>query len=315
MPHAHAPTPGDRADSNRDNIRRLYWAVCLTAGFMLVEVAGGLISGSLALLADAGHMLTDSVALLLALIAFRISTRSADPRRSYGYQRLQVLAAFVNAVTLIGIVGWIAYEAFTRLMTPTPVHAPTLLGIAAAGLVVNLVVFRILHGGDRDNINLRGAALHVIGDLLGSLAALVAGMVILFTGWTPIDAWLSLLVAGLIFRSAYLLCKKSVHILLEGAPEWLSVDALRKQLVLAVPQVLDVHHVHVWSLSSDHVLATLHATVDPNADAMDVLARLKSELEESFGIDHSTIQLEHGECSDEPAQSPSDAAADRIRSA
>jgi len=186
----------------RSNIKRVQLALALTGTFMLVEVAGGILSGSLALLADAGHMLTDTMALALSAVAFRVSSRPADEKRSYGYQRFQILAAFVNGLSLLVIVGWILFEAVQRILSPPLVMGQTMLVVAAAGLVINIIVFVVLHGGDQENLNMRGAALHVLGDLLGSIAAITAALIILSTGWMPIDPILSVGVALLIFRSA-----------------------------------------------------------------------------------------------------------------
>jgi len=185
------------------------WAFVLTAGFMGAEVAGGLLSGSLALLADAAHMLTDAASLALAWCAFRIARRPADPRRSYGYHRGQVLAAFVNGAVLVAIVAWIFIEAVQRLMNPVPVEGGLMLGVAALGLAVNVIAFLVLHGGDRENLNMRGAAAHVLGDLLGSAAAIAGALVILWTGWTPIDPILSMLVGLLVLRSAWMVVRES----------------------------------------------------------------------------------------------------------
>jgi cation diffusion facilitator family transporter len=212
----------------------------LTGGFMGIEVVGGLVSGSLALLADAGHMLTDFAALGLAWFAFRIARRPPDQRRSYGYHRIQVLAAFVNGIVLVAVVGWILVEAVGRLLAPVEVLGGVMLAVAVGGLLVNIAAFALLHGGDRDNINLRAAAIHVLGDLLGSAAAILAAGVILGTGWMPIDPLLSVLVALLILRSSWLIIKKSAHILLEGTPDWLDVGRLRADLVAQVPGVEDV---------------------------------------------------------------------------
>ena len=203
-------------------------ALVLTGGFMVVEVIGGLAAGSLALLADAGHMLTDTLSLALAFVAFRIGRWPHDARRTYGYHRFQVLAAFVNGLTLVAIVGWIAIEAIRRLLEPVEVLGGLMLAVAVIGLVVNIAAFAILHGGDRRNLNLRGAALHVLADMLGSVAAIVAALVISITGWMPIDPLLSLLVVLLILRSAWFLLRRSGHILLEGAPEWLDEAELRE---------------------------------------------------------------------------------------
>ena len=293
--HAHGHTPPIDAD----NQRRVFWAMLVTGAFMAVEVAGGLISGSLALLADAGHMLTDTASLALAWFAFRLGRKPADNARSYGYQRFQVLAAFVNGVTLIAIVGWIAVEAVGRLLSPQPVMGGTMMAVAVLGLIVNLVAFRLLHGGDQHNLNLRGAALHVLGDLLGSVAAIAAAVVILATGWTPIDPLLSLLVAGLILRSAWMLVRQSGHILLEGTPRHLDIEEIKRELPAAVPAVSDVHHVHAWSLTAERPLVTLHANVREGADHSRVLQAIKAHLSDRFAVEHSTVQLEPGPCADD----------------
>jgi cobalt-zinc-cadmium efflux system protein len=275
-----------------DNERRVFLAMLLTGGFMVAEVAGGIAAGSLALLADAGHMLTDCASLALAWMAFRIGRRPHDARRSYGYHRFQVLAAFVNGITLIAIVGWILIEALRRLLAPVEVLGGLMLVIAALGLLVNLVAFWVLHGGDQENLNLRGAALHVLGDLLGSVAAIVAGLVIVWTGWTPIDPLLSLLVALLILRSAWMLVRRSGHILLEGTPDWLDVDQLRAELAAAIPEVENIHHVHCWMLTQERPLLTMHARLRAGADQYEVLLAIRQLLERDYGIGHATIEIE-----------------------
>ncbi len=295
----HAPGHSHPTHAAADNERRVFWTLLLTAGFMVAEILGGIAAGSLALLADAGHMLTDAASLTLAWLAFRIGRRPQDTRRTYGYHRFQVLAAFVNGVTLIAVVGWIAIEAARRLLAPAPVAGGLMLVIAGLGLLVNIAAFAILHGGDRDNLNIRGAALHVIGDLLGSVAAIAAGAVIYATDWTPIDPLLSLLVALLILRSAWLLVKKSAHILLEGTPDWLDVEALKTDLVAAIPAVQDVHHVHAWMLTSERPLLTMHARIRDDADPQEVLRSIRQLLERDYGIGHATIQIEPAGCADE----------------
>ncbi len=293
--HDHAPA------AHAGNERRVFWAMVLTGGFAVVEVIGGLVSGSLALLADAGHMVTDFVALLLAWLAFRLGRRPGDPRRTFGYSRFQVLAAFVNGLALILVVGWILVEAVQRLMAPVQVAGGTMMAVAVAGLVVNLIAFAILHGGDRDNLNLRGAALHVLSDLLGSAAAIAAALVILLTGWMPIDPLLSLLVALLIVRSAWFVIRKSAHILLEGTPDWLDIAELQRAVAAAVPGVEDVHHVHVWCLTSERPLITLHARLAPGRDDQQALSAIQAFLKAEYGLGHSTIQIERGACGDVPA--------------
>jgi cobalt-zinc-cadmium efflux system protein len=283
-----------------DNERRVFLAMLLTGGFMVVEVGGGIAAGSLALLADAGHMLTDCAALALAWMAFRIGQRPQDARRSYGYHRFQVLAAFVNGLALIAIVGWIVIEAARRLLAPVEVLGGLMLVIAVLGLLVNLAAFWILHGGDRENLNIRSAALHVIGDLLGSVAAIVAALVIFWTGWTPIDPLLSLLVALLILRSAWQLVRRSAHILLEGTPDWLDVERLSAELAAAVPEVENVHHVHCWMLTQERPLLTMHARLRAGADHYQILLAIQELLRRDYGIGHATIQLEPAHAGDEP---------------
>ncbi|MDX1575893.1 MAG: cation diffusion facilitator family transporter, partial [Kiloniellales bacterium] len=287
-----------RGEVTADNARRVLLALVLTGGFMLVEVAGGLLTGSLALIADAGHMLTDTAALALAWMAFRVARRPNDARRTYGYHRFQVLAAFVNGVTLVAVVGWIVIEAVRRLFAPVEVLAGPMLAIAAIGLLVNLLALWILRRGDPGNLNLEGAAVHVLGDLLGSLAAIAAAAVILWTGWMPIDPLLSVLVALLVLRSAWYIVRRSAHILLEGAPDWLDVPALRRDLVAAVPEVEDIHHVHAWMLTDERPLMTLHATVRHGSDTHAALLAIQGFLEQHYGVGHATIQIEPACCPD-----------------
>ena len=292
MTHDHSKADG--------NIRRVMIALVLTGTFMIVEVIGGILSGSLALLADAGHMLTDTMALALAAVAFRVSSRPADSKRSYGYQRFQILAAFVNGLSLLIIVGWILIEAVLRLMSPSEVMGPMMLDVATAGLFVNIFAFIVLHGGDKDNLNIRGAVLHVAGDLLGSVAAIVAAIVIIYTAWMPIDPILSILVALLILRSAWHLVKRSAHILLEGAPEWLDKDRMQERLVERVPAVNSIHHVHVWGLTPQHLMLTMHVALTGNPpEPTAVVRRIKGVLREDFGISHSTIEIETVDCADD----------------
>jgi cobalt-zinc-cadmium efflux system protein len=285
--------------SHASDERRLLLALSLTGGFMLAETAGGILSGSLALLADAGHMLTDTVSLFLAWFAAHLSRRPADTLRSYGYHRIQILTAFLNGVFFLFIVAWIIYEAIHRLIQPVEVLGGIMLIVAILGLVVNVLAFWILHRGDITNLNLRAATLHVMGDLLGSVAAITAATVILFTGWFPIDPLLSVLVAVLILHSAWKVVKESAHILLEGTPQDIDVQRLKQVLIDEVPCVQNVHHVHIWSLTPDRPMLTLHVTVEANTDLTSVLLRVKEVLARHFYIHHSTIQVESGSCADD----------------
>jgi len=284
----------------KSNIKRVQIALALTATFMLVEVVGGILSGSLALLADAGHMLTDTMALALSAIAFRVSSRPADAKRSFGYQRFQILAAFVNGLSLFVVVGWILIEAVQRILNPSVVMGQMMLSVATAGLIINIIVFIVIHGGDQENLNMRGAALHVLGDLLGSVAAIIAALVILYTGWMPIDPILSIGVALLIFRSAWHLVKRSGHILLEGAPEWLNVDEMQSKVVAGNPEVKEIHHVHVWGLTPQHPMLTMHVALRQlQSDTTATVRSIKELLRKEYGINHSTIEVECDDCADD----------------
>ncbi len=274
-------------------------ALALTGTFMLVEFAGGILARSLALLADAGHMLTDTAALALAWAATRIAARPADRRRTFGYQRLRVLATFVNGCALLFIVAWIAIEAVQRLLNPLAVNANAILWVGGLGLIVNLVVFALLRRGDSHDMNISAASLHVLGDLLGSVAAVLAGVVILFTGWLPIDPLLSLLVSVLIVRSAWALVQRSAHILMEGSPDWLDVGEVRNSLEKSIPTIRDVHHVHAWLAGPQETLLTMHVAVTAAANHAVVLKDAKALLAERFGITHATIQIEVEDCVDE----------------
>jgi cobalt-zinc-cadmium efflux system protein len=244
-------------------------------------------------------MLTDTAALALAWAALRIAGRPADTRRSFGYQRLRVLATFVNGCALLFIVAWIAVEAVLRLLNPVDVNATAILWVGGLGLCVNVIVFAMLRRGDAHDMNIAAATLHVISDLLGSTAAIVAGIVILFTGWLPIDPLLSLFVSALIVRSALALVRRSAHILMEGAPDWLDVGELRSTLEQRIPAIRDVHHVHAWLVGPQETLLTMHASVTPAADHAVVLKDAKVLLAERFGITHATIQIEIEDCVDE----------------
>lgn len=274
------------------NERRLGAAALLIGVFMLAEIAGGLVSGSLALLADAGHMLTDFAALALAWFAFRLARRPADWQRTYGYDRFQILVAFTNGLALFAIAAWILFEAWQRLAEPQPILGGVMMAVALAGLGVNLIAFGLLHGAEKDNLNIRGASLHVMGDLLGSLAAIVAAAVILTTGWTPIDPLLSVLVALIILRSAWHVVREAGHILLENAPRELDSRDIVTAIVSRVDAVRDVHHLHLWAITQKRQMITLHVKIAPEADGPGVVKAVKSLLHDRFGLDHATVEIE-----------------------
>ncbi|MCO7509475.1 CDF family zinc transporter ZitB [Serratia fonticola] len=286
--HVHQPKDG--------NSKRLLAAFLVTTLFMVVEAVGGLLSGSLALLADAGHMLTDSAALLVALMAVHFSQRKPNARHTFGYLRLTTLAAFINAAALLLIVVFILWEAVRRFFEPQPVMGTPMLVIAVAGLLANLFAFWLLHRGNEEkNINVRAAALHVLGDLLGSVGAIAAAIIILTTGWTPIDPILSVLVSCLVLRSAWRLLKESFHELLEGTPQEVDINKLQKDLCLNIPEVRNIHHVHVWQIGEQRLM-TLHAQVIPPHDHDGLLRRIQAYLLEHYQIGHATIQMEYQHC-------------------
>jgi len=282
------------------NERSVGLAGLLTGGFMFAEIVGGLFAGSLALLADAGHMLTDFASLALAWLGFRLTRRPADWRRTYGFDRFAVLVAFVNGIALFAIAAWIVSEAVQRLYSPIEVRGAPMLWIATAGLAVNVLSFFVLRSGDRDNLNIRAAVLHVIGDLLGSVAAVVAALVILYTGWMPIDPLLSIVVALIILRSAWRVVADSGHILLEGSPPDVDSRALRDRLRSALPFVLDVHHVHAWSISQERPMVTLHASLAASTDSAMAVREIKRLLAAEFRITHATVEIEYDACGDGP---------------
>lgn len=276
--HGHAP----RA--------RLLFVLVLTAAFMVVEAIGGWLSGSLALLADAGHMLIDVGALGLSLLTAVIGSRPADEFKTYGYRRWEILAALVNGAALFGIAGWVVVEAIHRLGDPEPVRAGLLLVVAGAGLVVNVVALRILHGAHEHNLNARGAYLHILGDLLGSVAAIAAGLIIALTGWNPADPILSIGVALLILVGAWRLLRESTDILLEAVPPGVSMAEVERRM-LAVPGVTAVHDLHVWTVTSGMIAMSGHAVVPELERHPQALEGIR-EAVQGLRIGHVTIQLE-----------------------
>lgn len=289
--HDHdRPAPGDRRE------RKLFIAFALTLVTLVAEAVGGYVSGSLALLADAGHMLVDALALLFAWLGARFARRAADARRSYGYARVEVLVGYTNALTQFALVVWIAVEAAERLFRPTPILGGLMLVVALAGLAVNAVVLRMLHGHAEDDLNTASARLHVLGDLLGSLGAVAAALVIRAFGWLWADPLISILVSLLILRSAWRLLLRSAHILLEGTPAGIDEARVVAALEQAGVGVCDVHHVHVWQLAGGSSVATLHARTVAGESPDAVLAAVRAVLRREFDIAHATVQLEAEPC-------------------
>jgi cobalt-zinc-cadmium efflux system protein len=293
MSHAdhHSHHLHDTSRSVAERERALRRAVLVTLGFAAVEAAGGWFTGSLALLADAGHMVTDAVALAAAWLATRWSQRPPTARMSYGYRRAEVLAALGNAVVMLLLIGALVAAAVGRLQTPRSVDGAGVMLIALFGLGVNLLVLRILASGDRQALNTRGARLHVIGDTLGSVAALIAGLVIWSTGWTPIDPLLSLFIAALILVSALRLVGDVLHVLMEGVPARISLDQVRRAL-LAIDGIDAVHDLHVWTLAGDRLLLSAHLGVASAGAWPGVLVAAQAMLRDRFDIAHATLQPE-----------------------
>jgi cobalt-zinc-cadmium efflux system protein len=279
-PHSHA--------HGTATIRVLWIALVLTAVFALIEALGGWLAGSLALISDAGHMVTDAASFVIALIATAVASRPPSQRASYGYARAEVLAAFVNALAMLALIIWIAVEAVRRLLAPEPVSGPVVMAVAAGGLAINIIVAFLLVRS-ADGINARGALLHVFGDLLGSVAALVAGSVIYATGWLPIDPILSLVVALLILRSTFALLRQSTRVLMEQVPAHLSYDDIGRALA-ATPGVTGVHDLHIWNMSAECVALSAHVTLEDGSAWPRVLASAKRLLIADFGIEHVTLQ-------------------------
>ncbi|RUX31525.1 cation transporter [Mesorhizobium sp. M7A.F.Ca.US.011.01.1.1] len=279
--------------------KRVLIAACLTGGFMVAEALGGILTGSLALLADAGHMLADSIALGLAWYAFHLASRPATVRLTYGFGRVKTLVAYTNGIAIFVIALWIVYEAWERLQAPAPVLGGPMLVVAILGLLVNISAFFVLHGGDRESLNMRGAILHVLGDLLGSAAAIVAALVILATGWTPVDPILSVLVSLLILYTAWSLMREAAHVLLEGVPPSLDRDLIARDIEATIQGVREVHHMHVWSLDGTSNMATLHACLDEGVDAHQAVSAVKKRLASEHGISHATVEPEFGQCADD----------------
>jgi cobalt-zinc-cadmium efflux system protein len=297
--HDGARSHAHHEHAEGQSARVLAWAFALTATFMFVEAIGGILARSLAVVADAGHMLTDAASLALAWSATHLARRPADLKRSFGYQRIRVIATFVNGCALLFIVVWIVVAAVARLAHPVAVDAKAMMVLGAIGLAVNVIVFAMLRREGGHDMNVAAATLHVLGDLLGSVAAIAAAAIILWTGWLRIDPLLSIVVSVLIVRSAVVLVRRSAHILMEGTPDWLDVAELRRTLEAHIPAVCDVHHVHAWLVGPHETLLTMHASVSEGADHSSVLHEVQHVLNERFGITHATIQIETEPCGDD----------------
>lgn len=286
--HEHAPVKSSKL---------LLYALFLTISFMVVELVVGLYTGSLTILSDAGHMVSDAFALFLSWFALYIAKKPTDNLRSYGYHRFQVIATFVNGMSLLVLSLWIMVEACIRFFKPIALEGSSLVYIGIIGLLVNLVAFYIVTRGSRDDMNIKSAILHVASDMLGSLAAAVSGIVIIYTGWMTIDPLLSLFISALLLRATYRLIKQSGHILMEGTPYGLDMQLLKDEIT-NTPEVVGFHDLHVWSITSNIVASSFHIVVTEQTikSGQQVLQILAEKLEHKFNITHTTIQIEVEGC-------------------
>jgi cobalt-zinc-cadmium efflux system protein len=291
--HDHAPS-GIRGAGNR---RLLAISLAITATVMVVQIVGAALSGSLALFADAAHMFTDAAALVIALVASTVATRPANDRRTFGYQRAEVFGALVNGIILIVLSAWVAYEGISRLLHPgeTEIAGGLMLIVAIVGLVANAIAMWLLSSAQRRSINVRGADLEVLGDMIGSAAVIVAAIVVVTTGWNQADAIASLFIAAMIIPRAIGLLREVVSVLAESAPQGTHVQEIRDH-ILSTPGVVDVHDVHVWQLTRGAPVFTAHVVVDDrvlqDGEAPSILSQLQTCLSQHFDVEHSTFQLE-----------------------
>ncbi|KOO47072.1 cation diffusion facilitator family transporter [Priestia koreensis] len=291
--HGHGHSHGHHHGSN--NKKALGFSFILIAAYMIIEVIGGIWTNSLALLSDAGHMLSDAVALGLSYMAIKFGEKKATNSKTYGYKRFEILAAFLNGIALIVIAIFIFIESYHRFTNPPDVISSGMLTISIIGLLINIATAYILMRGDKDeNLNVKSAFLHVIGDMLGSIGAIVAALLIMFFNWGIADPLASVIVAILILVSGFRVTKESVHILMEGAPPGLDVDDIKKTL-LALPAVSDVHDLHVWSITSDFPALSCHVVVRDQTEQASILKMVNNVLHDEYGLHHTTIQVD---CSD-----------------
>uniref|UniRef100_UPI00406D3492 cation diffusion facilitator family transporter n=1 Tax=Psychrobacillus sp. FSL W7-1457 TaxID=2954547 RepID=UPI00406D3492 len=276
--------------SENNNRKVIMWTFLLITSFMIVEVIGGFMTNSLALLSDAGHMLSDSAALGLSYVALIVGQRAVSGQKTFGYRRFEIFAAFINGLTLIAISIYIFYEAVKRFSAPPTVASTGMLIVAVLGLVVNIVAAFILNHGDNENLNVKSAFLHVIGDILGSIGAITAALLILFFQWNIADPIASIIVAVLIIFSGYRVTRDSFHILMEGAPKHLNTDKIEEK-ILSVKEVIKVTDLHIWSITSDFPSLTCHVSVGQDVDEQVVLRKIQTLLHDEFNVHHMTIQI------------------------
>lgn len=291
-------TGHDHTHIHTDKERPLVWALALTSSFLLVEVAGGFITGSLALLSDAAHMLTDVTALAVALVAIKIGKRPADTARTFGYYRFEILAAAFNTTLLFVVAIYILIKAYQRIGHPPDVYPVGMLAIASIGLLVNLVSMKLLMGGKEASINIKSAYLEVWSDALGSIGVITGALIIRFTGWSWVDSLIAVLIGLWVLPRIWILLKESINLLLEGVPKGIDLEQL-KGAILQVEGVLNLHELHVWGITSDRISLTAHVVIDQKYNYEQVLPILHEVLLCQFGIGHTTFQPERDKCMDE----------------
>jgi cobalt-zinc-cadmium efflux system protein len=295
----HEPAPGRVTSGGK---RDLLIALSITFLMMIVEIVGGLLSNSLALLSDAGHMLTDNLALLLSFFAMTFASRPATERKTFGFYRLEILAAFVNGIVLVLISIYIIYQAYLRIVHPQPVQGMLMLIVAIIGLVANVIGALFLFKHSHTSLNIRGAYLHIIGDALSSVGVVIGGIVIIYTGWYLIDPLLSILISLVIIYGAWALVKESVNILLESAPAHIDIDTIAKEIA-KVKGVREAYHIHLWTITSGVYAMSAHVLIDDQlvSRSREVIDEIRSLLNDRFNVLHSTIQIECEKCDMNPS--------------
>lgn len=280
--------------------RKLWMALGLTGSFMIAEVIGAFVTGSLALLSDATHMMTDTLALAISLVAIQVAKRAADRKRTFGYARFEILAAAFNALLLFGVAFYILYEAYLRLQAPAEIQSTGMLVIAVLGLIVNLISMRLLSAASGESLNVKGAYLEVWSDMLGSIGVIIAAVLIMFTGWGWVDSVVAAAIGFWVVPRTWTLLKASMNVLLQGVPDGIDIDAV-EQAIHAVPGVREVHDLHIWALTSGKNVLSTHLVVDPaQGSEQQVLAQVTELLHEQFDISHVTIQIEGAGFHQEP---------------
>lgn len=282
-------------DHKTSNARALTWALALTGTFLIAEVIGGIVTGSLALISDAAHMMTDTIGLAIALAATKIAQRPADSRRTFGYQRFEILAAAFNALLLFGVAGYILWEGYKRIAQPQDIQSLPMLVIATLGLIVNVVAMRLLQDGKSSNLNVKGAYLEVWSDFLGSIGVIAAAIIIWLTGWRWVDPLIAIAIGLWVLPRTWTLLKETVNVLLEGVPDGLDLDAIATALG-SVPDVTNVHDLHVWALSSDTPSLSAHLVVRAGLTGDTVRLAAVELLTRQFKITHVTLQIETADC-------------------